>query len=55
MWDVVLAAGAGSFLGSAAGMIYSLKSVTRILYKKIGEDPELEKIEINVTLNEASR
>lgn len=39
-----------AFFGSAAGVIWSLKAVTRRILENINKDPDLGKIEINVGL-----
>ena len=51
MWSVTLASMTGAFLGSMVGMVYCLKTVTRMLHKRMQDDPELDKIEIKVVMN----
>lgn len=55
MWDnvtLLFASGGSAFIGSAAGMFYSLKMVTRLLNNALTQDPEIEKIEIKVVMND---
>lgn len=51
-WVGVVLTAIAAFFGSAAGMVYSLKAMARLIYKKMDEDPELGKIEIRVYMNE---
>lgn len=40
----------GSFFGSAAGVIYTIRAATKQMHKMIEEDPDMKKIDINVTM-----
>lgn len=52
-WDIALCSALGGFFGSALGFVYTVKLAIKQIYKHINEDPELEKIEINVTMKES--
>lgn len=40
----------GSYFGSATGVIYCIKLAIKHMHKLIEEDPEMKKIDINVTM-----
>lgn len=50
-WDLTLTAAGASFLGSLAGMICALRWVVRGIANNIDKDPDIEKIEIKVVMN----
>ena len=44
---------AGAFLGSAAGMVFFLRQAIRHFRRALEEDPEIQKVQISVTMVEA--